>query len=36
MTDLIYLLIAAVFFALTFGLMKICEYLAQHKSEGNS
>ncbi len=36
MMDLMYLLIVTVFFALTFGLMRMCDYLAQHKTEERS
>ena len=35
MNDLIYIGIAAVFFILTWGLMKMCEVLSNEKSGGN-
>jgi hypothetical protein len=35
MDDLIYIGIAVVFFIFTWGLMKMCEVLAEEKSGGN-
>lgn len=34
--DLVYLVAVVVFFALTWGLMKICEVLQRESSGGNS
>lgn len=36
MDDIIYICIAVVFFLLTWGLMKMCEFLGENKTGGKS
>jgi hypothetical protein len=36
MTDLLYIGVAVIFFALTYGLLRLCERLAERKPEEHS